>query len=352
MFNGNFACSSAFFEGDDIELSALADEAVKDNFPQHHEMDGMKRILHRCLASMIYHRNTILQLPPNHIARSIMMFRQSSPSVHTNILAGHVKIVHSWETTTELTGIPPHVKTLVDIAAIKATQDTIVESVFERVFTGIRDLLDTRKIGGGELTESRLNDMVQKAVAPQFDALNVTLTQALNRANNPLPPQPMESMESIDIQCPVNEVRMHGGMFSRLPYSYEFPQAGVYDKWNIRDDARGIPPLKTLHARGFKFLNSKPKPGGGKRRASRLAYSDIKFVCGCFEAAARENGMDPSDGSTENIRIIYQQVSPSIYEGLKGGRSTQHKWLTLVDKLRDKKKREKDEGRNSNDAFF
>ena len=351
MFNGNFACSSAFFEGDDIELRTLADEAVKDNFPQHHEMDGMKRILHRCLASMIYHRNTILQLPPNHIARSIMMFRQSSPSVHTNILAGHVKIVHSWETTTELTGIPPHVKTLVDITAIKATQDTMVDSVFERVIAGVQDLLDTRQIGGGELTACWLKDMVVTAVAPQFDALNVTLNRALDRGYNPLP---LQQIESNYIQRPVNNVRMHGGMFSRLPSSYEFPNAGVYDlwiKWNIRDDVRDIPPLKTLHSKDFKFLDSKSKPDGSKRRASRLIFSDMKFLCERIETAATKNGMDPSDGSSENIRIIYQQVWPLISEGLGSGRVTQHKWITLADKLRKKLKREKDEGL-SNDALL
>ena len=277
------------------------------------------------------------------------LYRQSSPSIHTNILAGHVRIIHSWETNTELTGIPPHVKTLVDIAAIKATQDTIVDRLFERVIMGVKDLLDTRQIGGGELTECRLKDMVEKAVEPQFNELKVTLNKALlDRGNNPLPPRTLESMESFDIRRPVNEVRMHGGMFSRLPANYEFPNAGVYDlwiKWNIRDDVRNIPPLRTLHPRDFKFLDSKPKPDGSKRRASRLTFSDMKFVCGCFETAARENGMDPSDGSTANVRLIYQQVSPTIYAGLKGqvSRSTQDKWLTIVDKLRDKKKMEEKE---------
>jgi hypothetical protein len=57
-----------------------------------------------------------------------------------------------------------HVKSLVDIAAIWATQNTIVNSVYERVIMGVKDLLDTRKIGGGELTECQLNEMVVKAV--------------------------------------------------------------------------------------------------------------------------------------------------------------------------------------------
>ncbi len=152
----------------------------------------------------------------------------------------------------------------------------------------------------------------------------------------------MESTESVDVQQPVNEVRLNGGCFSSLPHDYEFPQAGVYDlwlKWNIRDTVRKIPPLKKLSPEDYKFLDSKPKPDGGKRRQSRKTYSDMKFVCECIEAAAKEIGMDPSDGSPGNIRLIYQQVWPTIWEGMRDGWNTQHKWLTLVDKLRDKKKK-------------
>jgi len=138
---------------------------------------------------------------------------------------------------------------------------------------------------------------------------------------------------------------VHGGVFSRLPADYEFPTAGVYDlwiKWNTRDTVRGIPPLNSLHPKEYKFLDSKPKPDGSKRRASRQTYSDMKFICNCIEKAATECGMDPSDGSSTNIRLIYEQVWPTIYEGVKGGRSTQSKWPTLVDKLRKRKNMEKD----------
>ena len=75
----------------------------------------------------------------------------------------------------------------------------------------------------------------------------------------------------------------------------------------------------------------------------------MKFMCECIEAAAKHDGMDPSDGAVDNIRLIYQQVWPSIWEGLRGGCSTQHKWLTLVDKLRDKKKREKNMAGSNSD---
>jgi hypothetical protein len=211
---------------------------------------------------------------------------------------------------------------------------------------GVKDLLDTRQIGGGELTECRLNEMVVNAVAPRFDALNVTLNQALVRGHHPAAPRAMESMDSVDSRRPADELRLNGGVFSRLPHDYEFPRAGVYDlwiKWNIRDTVRRIPPLKSLHPNDYKFLDSKPKPGGGKRRPSRQTYSDMKFICTCIETAAKKNGMDPSDGSIENIKLIYQQVWPTIYEGVKGIRRTQHQWATLVDKLQKKKKERQDE---------
>jgi hypothetical protein len=116
----------------------------------------------------------------------------------------------------------------------------------------------------------------------------------------------------------------------------------VYDlwiKWNIRDTVRKIPPLKSLRSNDYKFLDSKAKPGGGKRRPSRQTYSDMKYICACIETAAKQKGLDPSDGSIQNIKLIYQEVWPTIYEEVKGGRRTQHKWATLVDKLQKKKKK-------------
>jgi len=88
---------------------------------------------------------------------------------------------------------------------------------------GVKDLLDTRQIGGGELTECRLNEMVVNAVAPRFDALNVTLNQALVRGHHPAAPRAMESMDSVDSRRPADELRLNGGVFSRLPHDYEFP---------------------------------------------------------------------------------------------------------------------------------
>lgn len=72
------------------------------------------------------------------------------------------------------------------------------------------------------------------------------------------------------------------------------------------------------------FLDFKPKPVGGKCCQSRQKCLDMKFICTYIETAAKQNGMDPCDGSLENINLIYQQVWPTIYDGVKGGHIIQN----------------------------
>jgi hypothetical protein len=62
IFKGNFACSPAYFDGNNVKMSELADAAVRENIPHQYKMDGMTRELHRCLAAMVFHHETILQL--------------------------------------------------------------------------------------------------------------------------------------------------------------------------------------------------------------------------------------------------------------------------------------------------
>ena len=117
MSNGEFAVTPAFFDTN-VNRETLKG-AVRDVFPHFHNTDGMETILNRCLASLLHHRDYVLNLPADHIARSIPIYRQSTLS---NNLKPHVKVLHSWETTESLTGIPPHIKLLVDIATIKEQQ--------------------------------------------------------------------------------------------------------------------------------------------------------------------------------------------------------------------------------------
>ena len=201
---------------------------MSEVFPHHHKIDGVKQILNRCLAAMVFHQQAILHLPPNHAARSISIYRQSALC---NELATHVQKVNSWETNKVLTGIPPHIKILVDVAAIMATQETIIERLYARLMSEVTDLLNDRHFGGEELTEAQLNTMVANAVAPQFEAINLTLTQAFSHLSQASPAHDFgETACTETFSIATFPIRTHGNdMYSGLPYDYEFPQAGAYD---------------------------------------------------------------------------------------------------------------------------
>ena len=105
---------------------------------------------------MVFHQQAILHLAilhllPNHAARSISIYCQSALC---NELVTHVQIVNLWETNKILTGVLPYVKILVDVAAIRATQETIIERLYKILMSGVADLLDDQHIGGGELNEA------------------------------------------------------------------------------------------------------------------------------------------------------------------------------------------------------
>lgn len=91
LMNGEFASSPAFFK--DSADSAGIKTAVSQVFPHFDGCDGMGRLLEQCLASLVFHQDKILSLPPNHLARSISLFRD--PQLRTE-LAQHVTIVSAW----------------------------------------------------------------------------------------------------------------------------------------------------------------------------------------------------------------------------------------------------------------
>ena len=86
--------------------------------------------------------------------------------------------------------------------------------------------------------------MVANAVAPQFEAINLTLTHAFSHRSQASPARDFgETSCAETFSNATFPIRTHiSGMFSCLPYDYEFPQAGAYDcwiKWNIGDTVKG-----------------------------------------------------------------------------------------------------------------
>ena len=92
MMSEQFACSPAFFD-DSVEsdwIKNLAGEV----FPQFQSIDGMERIMRMCLASLINHVEKVMSFDPNHVARTIPIFRDSTKIA---TVLDKVKIVRAWD---------------------------------------------------------------------------------------------------------------------------------------------------------------------------------------------------------------------------------------------------------------
>ena len=362
LMNGEFATSPAFFS---FTLDpARLKSATEKVFPLFTACDGMDRILNYCLASMIHHKEKILALPSNHAARSIVLYKQEELR---NELAPHVRTLTAWDNdlAAKLTGIPPHIKSLVDIAGIKEEQSKIVEQVFKKVMDGLTGYFDEKEIGGGNLTEGRIKSMISsslegpmKALGEQISKMGVGATNtATNTTTNTTTTANGTTTTTANNNPPKQTFtpHLHGGKYNKLPKDFQFPKAGVADlwqRWNVGDTERQIPPLKTLIAEDFKFLDRIPKTDaekqhtGGKhkdkKRPARKTYNEIKFVCKYIEEQGRLKGYDPSNRSIENVNSIYQAVSPLLFDDNNSARETQLKWLTIRTRLRKKLKKEKE----------
>jgi hypothetical protein len=165
--SGDFATSLTFFKEDTDQGLIL--NVVNDVFP-HFETTaaGMGRILRMCPASLVYHRETVLAFNANHVARTISMFRD--PSMMEPVI-NNILVIKAWESKRHLTGVPSHVKELVDLQALKVEQSKLAETMFTKVMGGLADYFDTRRIGSGEMTEARIKELIALACKQNVDEL-------------------------------------------------------------------------------------------------------------------------------------------------------------------------------------
>ena len=161
MFRKDFAASPVVFDGAIDE--GWVDATVAEVFPIFAGVKGMQHILRMCLASLVYHRDEVLNFVPNHVARnSIPIFRDPSKM---QLAIGKVKIVYAWEDNCNITGVPTHIKQLVDLEAIRDSTASLAQSVEKAVMVGITKYFEVRRIGSGDITEARVKEMIACAVA-------------------------------------------------------------------------------------------------------------------------------------------------------------------------------------------
>jgi hypothetical protein len=63
---------------------------------------------------------------------------------------GKVKIVYAWEDNCSITGVPRHIKQLVDLEAIWESTASLAESVEKAVMVGITEYFEVWQIGVGK----------------------------------------------------------------------------------------------------------------------------------------------------------------------------------------------------------
>jgi hypothetical protein len=87
------------------------------------------------LPSLVHHIDKVLGFNLNHIARtSISIFPDPSK---VQPVIDKVSVIHAWESNTHLTGIPPHVKGLIDLHALKVELAQLAGTIYEKVMSGM-----------------------------------------------------------------------------------------------------------------------------------------------------------------------------------------------------------------------
>jgi hypothetical protein len=296
----------------------------------------------------------VLHFGANHIARNaIPIFRDPSKM---EAARGKIKIVYAWEDNCgTITGVPPHIKQLVDLEAIRDDTASLAQSVEKAVMVGITEYFDVRRIGSGDITEARVKEMISSAVATAISQNTDDLMKRFDNKLDSLGSAFGESSGNIGgrrgrqpTAAATFQLRARGGILSRLPDDFRFPHSSSYDcwtQWNIGNLERSIPPLRTLVSKEFQFLDIIPKEANerrghtgkhkAKRRPSAKKYSDLKFFCTYLEKAAEQQGFDTNDFSPQKVRRMFEASEIEIRKACgKNKRMDQLKWSTVVKKLR------------------
>jgi hypothetical protein len=66
-----------------------------------------------------------------------------------------IKVVRAWDSRLHVvTGVPPHIKELVDLEALRKEHSELTNKVYEKDdMNWLREYFEVRHIGGGQLTD-------------------------------------------------------------------------------------------------------------------------------------------------------------------------------------------------------
>ena len=352
LLSSDFASSPAYFSAELVN-DAWMSNCLQQVFPCFYHLERMQKILQQCLASMMHHRDRVCQLEANHPARASIAIFRDHRLMGPGLAA--LKVDKAWETTNHISGVPPHVKELVDLAEIKDQLETIVDRIFEKVMNGTQRYFEECRIGGGEITEARLMRLIQNASDATRTEVSDRLTNQLERLlgsfqfNQNLNDEPGENSTEL--------------LPTELPEDFEFPSSNTLDlwtQWNIPNRERQIPALRNVSTEAYKFLDLQPRSRGecnrltrlqrtrtDERRASRKVASDMKTVCEFIEKEATQFGYiniteEKMGDAFRKVTESWERAGGLLTNGGRRVRFEQRSWKTTLTFVRKLKKRKND----------
>jgi hypothetical protein len=187
---------------------------------------------------------------------------------------------------------------------------------------GLQEYFEVWQIGGGQLTEARIREMITKGcrqtaedlanpIEVKLDLLASSFEESTGSGGRVALQRNGRVQQRETYRIRTNAL----GQLTRLPDDFQFPKGNAFDcwnQWNIGNKERQIPPLRLVDVTEYQFLDLKAKSDEeergqrgihiNKRRPSRKIYSDMKFLCSYMEQKASDAGLDRMDQSLGNMQ--------------------------------------------------
>ena len=309
---------------------------VAAQFSQVIHISGFGLLLRMCFASHIYHRRWIVNnCALNHvIIESTPVFRNHIEMTRFNEFDG-LKVTHPWnDSINKFTGVPPHCVLLQEIAAVRSSQNQMLDSFVDKV----KEALVETGVTGGQFTEQRFQCIFDKFQ----DDIRV-LAGNLGVGAAALEQRRAEGVERVETGRGY-KLHTYGGRMHRVPRDWRIPRCTVFILWRswwIGDTERHIPPLRFLDYRDIEHVDAIPlsqiekhrRTGYFKaqRRKASKTLSDIRYLARVIMKMVKEENAETAVYTIKTVDNMFKSVAHRL---IAGCRDDQKQWVTVVRELR------------------
>ena len=328
ILSDRFGASPPFFADG---YSDTANDLAQQQFPMQANMPHLRKMLRMCLASLVYHRNFVNNLIPNHVVRLASQTLREQGTLDEIEGNNAIKVTLPWTDRDHVfTGIPPHVAVLQKLSLIRTEQQGLIEG-----FVGnVKKAIEESGVGGG-LPGERLDRLFEQ------------LQERLDQIGGPVAAREGAGGGLRIERQPRFTYHMYDGRFHRLPKDWRFPRVGVMAVWRmwwIGDTVQQVPPLRELKGSDFQYLDqlelqeeemhARTGRFKGNRRKSTKLFSDLSFLMEYCTAQVSLKGGLVEEITLQSVDDMYALIEPEFT--VSGPRNAQKKWTTHVKETRKK----------------